>query len=746
MTDNHQNESVSTSERPPRALNRGGLLSSERQSSGGIIDLPEPLGAGFRQSSVSTGSHNSSARFESFTEAVPLSLSSMAHASLPLEDGVLDGLRQVLSHTLLSCVNYARIVHPPHQWSFRDLTTSAFSWTPIKSEPPANSAAAMAAAAASPAANNNSPLTITSPTPAPDLPLVLTKLKFMYQYSRNAYIYLRPALPQGLTLGEELKHVAPDWPSHVGILGRVSLWYTSTELLTAGELDGTDVEDMPPTILYKIIVEYRSLPATGNPQAVQAEELSMLSFGGSVDDDVKYGALAALYDQTAKYVLEIYSVRGKKYKFDLMDSTLSNGTIPRLPSSSEGDPFVKSLCVTVTDHRSSSRPDDKRYAITRIHLTLEGKPRVSMDDLPPFDFLSESIKTSFLLCHPDPPPMATAHPSGHTLILDPAYAGRVYVNGRYVTTWGQDPRIGAHGQALFGMDLLAIPFWHGRIVDYEALKHAYAQLWVEILTDAHWFDFHISKLLLYRLLTGHDADTKVGDDEYDDDDNSDSEYPNDMVYDTTTDCLESQVLSSLQYDRIGIAPKALATRFRMEFGVNAFPCLSHEVERVRQLLPDRRPMVVPSRLLGVLRRGGYADVQRTADDLWFIAANGGRSRSHEDNELVQTAVHYLEAADCEDVSPEQIVFVTFPSAPRDVIGKKYVCRYSEVAQQYCVHGNFLDAAVADYAGEQFASEHLQGEPVDWNRVKAYLLGLYIAQAHPDGRILAQYCLRNSPCR
>ena len=72
----------------------------------------------------------------SFTEAVPLSLSSMAHISHPLEEGVLDGLRQVLQHTLLSCVNYARVTHRTHEWTLHDLGTSEFAWLPCKGEQP----------------------------------------------------------------------------------------------------------------------------------------------------------------------------------------------------------------------------------------------------------------------------------------------------------------------------------------------------------------------------------------------------------------------------------------------------------------------------------------------------------------------------------------------------------------------------------------------------------------------------------
>jgi hypothetical protein len=653
-------------------------------------------------SATSKQSQQSSARFESFTEAVPLSLSSMAHANLPLLDGVLDGIKQVLQHTLFSCVNFARIVQAPHTWTFTDLATSPFAWEPLKggAEPPK------------------------------DLPHALHKLEFKHQYTRNALIYLKPAVKDEVMTREQEVERLKDWSSHTGILGRVSLLYASTEPLTQGELDGTDTEDMPPTMLYKVVVEYRSLPATGNQQAVQAEELSMLSFGGSVDDDVKYGALAGLYDEQAKYVLEIYSVRGKKYKFDLMDSTLSNGTIPRLPSSTDGDPFVKSLCATVTDHNTltPSEQRDKKCAITRIHLTLEGKPRKSpatfADELPRFDHITEAVKASFLLLNPEPIAKATAMPSGHTLLLDPTHAGRVYVNGRYVTTWGEDPRIGSHGVALFGMDLHSIPFWHGRIVDFEVLKTAYAQLWHEILVDARLLEMNIASKLLYRLMTGRDPDSDKND-EYDDDD----AYP-----DIINDCLESQVLSSPDYDRVGIGAKALATRFKMDLGPDAFPCPPHEVEWVKRELPDRKPVVVPHRLISVLRRGGYFDTQQTIDEMWFTESR--RPRDGPEQEIVAKAIQLLEEADCFDLSQEQITVVSSDVA-KDVVAKDAVCRYSEAMEQYTIQETFFDAPVTDYVRDEFSVHE-----IDVTRIRAYLLGMYLAREHPDGNVLARYLLRN----
>ena len=661
-------------------------------SSGKLPEAPPPQGD--RQTSMSSAS---SGRFETFTEAVPLSLSSMAHASLPLEDGVLDGVKQVLSHTLLSCVNYARIVHPPHQWTFRDLCTSEFSWLPVKSDGPPR-----------------------------DLPFSLTRLKFQHKYTRSALIYLKPALQPGLTQEDELQ----DWSHQIGILGCIRLHYTSTEPLTAGELNGTDTEDIPPTILYKVVVEYRSLPATGNQQAVQAEELSMLSFGGSVDDDVKYGALASLYDDIAKYVLEIYSVRGKKYKFDLMDATLSNGTVPRLPSTSEQDPFVKSLCVTVTDHSSMLPQQDQRYAITRMHLTLEGKVRKPMKDLPPMDFMARSMAMSFRCLDPETQLEATAMPSGNTLLLDPSMAGQIYVNGRFITSWGQDPRIGSHGVALFGMDLHSIPVWHGRIVDFEAMKVAYGQLWHEILVDARLLELNIAARLLNRLISGRDN--------LEDDDDAFEEEPE--VTNVNMDCLEAQVLSTPKYDVVGIAPKALGTRFRTQYGKDAFPCLAGEVEWVKTMLPNRKPIVVPQRVINVLRRGGYFDAQRTSDEVWF-AGNVRPAMETEEKETVQEALGLLESAGCEDISLEQISFVTsndmgYGVLPPNVIAEKAVCRYSEVRQQYCIHEGYLKASIGQF---------METPPTDRKevaKIKAYLLGMYMAEAHPDGNILPRYIFRN----
>lgn len=649
-----------------------------------------------------------------------------------LEEGVVDGLRQVLQHTLLSCVNYVRMVHRTHEWTLHDLVPSEEPFTPFKGEQPPK-----------------------------DLPWSLSRLGFKHQYSRHAWIYFKPLLEKEnrsmkITPEEEQSFLA-GWDNKPYILGRIGLLYASQELLTKEELDGTESDDVPPLVLYKIVIEYRSLPATGSQQAVQAEELSMLSFGGSVDDDVKLGALASLYDQIAKYVLEIYSVRGKKYKFDLMDSTLSDGTVPSLSSACDGDPFVKSLCVTVTDHKASV-PEEKdqekekdgnekevkskaKHAVTRIHLTLDGnlrKGKNSFENLPRFDDVVDKIQKSFLFLHTPAPAMAIGKPSGQTLLLGPETAGKLYINGRYVTTWGKDPKLGSHFPALFGMDLHSVSFWHGRVMDFEALKSLYAQLWQEILTDAKLLHLDLRKKLLYRLMNGKDPEPEDEDEDSDDNEDDDNEEENAKNQpeppDTSVDCLESLVMQSKKYDPVGISAKALATRFANEFGKNAFPCLTHEVDGVKEQLPGRKPVVVPQRVLNVLRRGGYFSVKMTSNELWFAESRPAKEGT--EKEVVDEAIKLLEEAGCEEVKASHVVFSPGIDL-EDIVKSKAVCRFNETLRQYHFHEKFFTCDLSTLTnGDDMKTDG------DDMKARAFVMGMYIAQQHPDGAVLVRYLLRS----
>eukprot|EP00526_Cylindrotheca_closterium_P007866 CAMPEP_0113643130 /NCGR_PEP_ID=MMETSP0017_2-20120614/22670_1 /TAXON_ID=2856 /ORGANISM="Cylindrotheca closterium" /LENGTH=655 /DNA_ID=CAMNT_0000554613 /DNA_START=13 /DNA_END=1977 /DNA_ORIENTATION=- /assembly_acc=CAM_ASM_000147 len=649
-----------------------------------------------------------------FTEAVPLSLSSMAHMTLPLEEGVSDGLTQVLHHMLTCCANYARAIMPPHNWKANDLTTSIHAWEPHAGD--------------------------AEPR---DLPTSLTKHGFSHQYHRTAFIYLKGAMKQNISQEDEKRYLK-DWAHEdEAVLGRVSLMFATNGVSSPEELNGDKVTaDSPKCVLYKAIVEYRSLPATGNKSAVQAEELSMLSFGGSVDDDVKYGALASLYDDTAKYILEIYSVRGKKYKFDLMKSTLCDGTVPRMPSrgnpdeAPHDDPFLKSLCVTVTDH-ATSRQEEHKYAITRMHLSLEGNLHIGQHQLPTdSSSISNRMQEMFLYLNHAKPEMAVATPSGHTLLLDPNEAGKIYIDGRYVTSWGKDPKIGSHLPALFGMDLQNIPFWHGRITDYDILKRSYAQLWQDVLIDARLKSKDIGGRLLSRLITGADPVKDDEDDEDDDADHMDDEEEKTAVVDPGSDCLEAQVMQSSTYDPVGISAKALATRFSKEYCEEGFPCLAHEIDWVKDRLPGRVPVVVPLRVINVLRRGGYFDTKRTSDEVWFSQSRP--AKFGDESEVVEKAVELLKEAGCNDVTPNMIVFFNGVGVS-DPVQKRGLVRFNRTLRQYHVNQYFSTMNLMDIVSDSKNVEpEAKKKKIDTVAAKGYLLGFHVAQEHPDGGVLIRY--------
>jgi hypothetical protein len=730
---------------------------------------------------------------------IPLRLTNMAHMSTPLRDGtVLDGIKQLVAHTLTECTAFCQNVTtagitasaPYHRWSHRDLAVSKFAYRAVQSHD------------------------------AEIIPFALKRCHTpLFCYVRRAAVYLQPpGVPRQSFLAEldtferEVSYLE-HWKTQGSILAMITLYYVSREQLTPEEMDGRETDDIPATLLFQATVEYKTLaPSTRSAHVgAKLEELAMRSFGGSRDDGFKIGALAGLADPVAAYSLDIHSVRGKRYRFDLCSTASS------VSNDDDGDPnededsnnghnnnnkninnnsdsttagaavhhhiAIKPLCVTI-DHRmdemveedndeddedDDDNDDDEvkktaaaiqqQHPVVKMEFSMCGKPRNYsksntdwMDELPSFHHIPNGLADAFLRLNPQPPRMVTASPSGHTLILDPVFAGRIYINGQYCTTWGQDVQIASHGTALFGMDLYSNPNDHpsvhvptdafGTIQDYEAVKLLYAQLWHEILIDARLLDLRLARRLLFRLMKGTDPpNTGINDsggedddpdgavdDGYDDflDDDDDAATPASAL----EDCLESLVLSASTYDRVGIAPKALATRFAEEFGREAFPCQSHEVEWVRRALPDRDPVVVPWRLIAILRRGGYFDIQKTADTLWFTES---RPLAHgTETTIAEIAVRYLEAAGCADVDGDNIVVFSSPVAS-NVVAKDAVCRWNASSEQFFVHQDFFAIPIQEY------TENLnQNDPV---AIKGYLLGMYIAKVHPNGRILARYVLR-----
>lgn len=602
---------------------------------------------------MNNNSNNSASRF---TEAVPLSLSSLAHLTVPLEDGVMDGIRELVQHVQMAAINYARktSVHPH---ALKELWADDWMWSKEASS---------------------------------HLPPALAKLGFQHSYQQQVHLCLGQPSADSKGKTATTGTAADDWTNDPTVLACISFHYASEELFTDEELneppdddddfednamkDDTDDDDddIPIAILYQVNFSYRSIPPPSDKNVIakEAEELSFLTFGGSVDDSLKYGALAALHDVHAKYILNVQSVRGKKYRLDVMDATLADGRLPRWKL--DDTPFSRTLCVTVTDSAVATPTTNNtaHHTMTRLSLTLDGALRQPKECHPKLHHYTKALEKSFLLWRK--PVSIMAHPSNQSLLLNANLAGQVYIDGKYHTTWGKDCKIGTFSIALFGLDLAQIPVWHGRIVDYDTLKQVYATAWQEVMIDARLMGLGLNKMLLYRLLYGKD-ETEV----YDDDDDA---------VDTSMETLESLVMACPKYDPVGICSKALATTFRMEFGLNAFPCLACDTKSVQLQLGHLVPIVVPARLISVLRRGGYFDIAHTITEVWFTESVRPAS-SDEEKSLIADACRLLQNAGVDGILPQKVLLTRLDFFPDDPLPLKHnnIVRYQAELQQYYVN-------------------------------------------------------------
>uniref|UniRef100_A0A7S1GN85 Uncharacterized protein n=1 Tax=Cyclophora tenuis TaxID=216820 RepID=A0A7S1GN85_CYCTE len=356
---------------------------------------------------------------------------------------------------------------------------------------------------------------------------------------------------------------------------------------------------------------------------------------------------------------------------------------------------------------------------------MEGQPR-TLENLPNFHHHTRQLSQQFLVFQR--PVSATALPGRQTLLLEPHLAGQVFVNGRYLTTWGKDRKIGSHHPALFGLDLHTIPVWHGRIIDYELLKKEYTNMWQEITIDARLAPLNLNGMLLNRLLYGKDEpDAGYDDGEYDDDDEDDA-----PPVDTSVETLESQVMSNNHYDPVGICAKALGTKFAQEFGRTAFPVVAVDVPVVQQYLGHRTPLVVPQRVISVLRRGGYFDWKRTMQEIWFTD-NVRPSANEDETRLIQAAVDNIHQSFIddpylvEDLTPNHVLWITFLDitsggriVDNDPVKHNNLCRYHESMRQF------------------YVNEALIKDPDLSARMNDVYLGWILAKSHPDGTVQDRY--------
>jgi len=370
-------------------------------------------------------------------------------------------------------------------------------------------------------------------------------------------------------------------------------------------------------------------------------------------------------------------------------------------------------------------------------------------------------------------------------------------------------------------------------MDYESMRQEYTKLWQEILTDVTTHqtlvvpggaagassssDNTLVSILLQRLMVGYDTYTtsrqfnkKHGtmeedndSDDSDDDGYYDTEEEEEEEEDNSNenkgqpqkeheqryqycnadpssipmisiqdDCLEAEIMSNPKYDPVGICAAALGTYFYAKYGKAVYPCLAHEVDWVRTKLGDKIPKVVPYRLLKILRRCGYTNIQRYMSvRSWkfeqYLAEQQQQQQQQQQNKdgndkgdgdeiqekkkvLLDRGVELLQQSGIYDVTAQNVIWVSSKNfATFDPYETKLMCRYHTQSQTFFVNdalitkkhlphhvtGNGDDDHDDDDDEEE--EEHVGMEK------RAFLLGMYIAQEHPDGARLVRYLLRHS---
>ena len=269
----------------------------------------------------------------------------------------------------------------------------------------------------------------------------------------------------------------------------------------------------------------------------------------------------------------------------------------------------------------------------------------------------------------------------HELLVDAEEVGKIYVNGSLAVDCSK-PLVRADtmpSHTLFGVDFTLPASSSGStsssssaLLTKSVIEKEYGALLVDALIFAGQSDADVAGKLLGRLITGNterpesdDVSTNGAGSRYHDSlPRMESCYA--IKFDNISQpCLESIVLSSSVDDPVGIGAKAIGTKFRMQYGKEAFPCdvgTSEEYRLHRLLGAQKIAKVVPRRARDVLRRGGYLGISSMASLLWTkgqggISWDGDHSDAMRAAEAMEGAIKLLRKAGVQDVKPNKIHFV-----------------------------------------------------------------------------------------
>ena len=342
----------------------------------------------------------------------------------------------------------------------------------------------------------------------------------------------------------------------------------------------------------------------------------------------------------------------------------------------------------------------------------------------------------------DPAEIVVGVQCEHELLLDTAETGKVYINGVLAVSCCSESAgslnqmgidaLSAH--TLFGIDF-TIPSIDGKrfnvglssLPNKMILEKEYGILLIDALINAG--DCDVAQKILDRLITGTIEQTK---------DTDDDAYP--IEFDNLTKpCLESIVLLSTVADPIGICAKALGTKFRLQYGVEAFPCeveTNEEYLLRRELGARRVPKMVPRRARDVLFRGGYARIDQIVKFLWVGKGEDAPVDDHNNTkryiDAIEAGMKLLTKANCVDVDPNKIKFVSRHRFESTENGRGLRSWYDSSSEIFYVSDAIFyiedDTTTADHTNTDNITP--VPRPVS-SEDAAFLLALHIAKDHPD---------------
>jgi len=283
--------------------------------------------------------------------------------------------------------------------------------------------------------------------------------------------------------------------------------------------------------------------------------------------------------------------------------------------------------------------------------------------------------------------------SGGEILLHPHFVNKLFCRGVFVCTC----------QNLLGIDLdFKLSRDKNKPFDLHKLKSAYGRLLHEVLTDASQAHKNVALQLIERMKGCH------------------------------LPTLESDVITGSDFDPVGIAAKAIATKFRQINGNQAMPCRDQkDFQFIQKHLPKKIPIIVSQYLLECLYRGGY---RRPLEELesHFTVDNDKNISSIDTHQpttdaIITQAIRNLKLCGYENmITRYSLIFVDH----NRLASCKQLCRYNLDQNVFFINDLLLSQ---DYYGGVNASLEFM----------AYMLGYHLSREHPRDDLHLNYIQNSS---